>query len=937
MAKYGSSKYGSSTYRSTEEHPYAGVSGKIMWMVQVDWDRDGVFGSETEPQSIVRIKFSAGRKSRIRTDGKGQESPKQETFRIDVLDAEGRYDQFNTASPLYAFLGAMGVMFRVLAVSTTGAGAAETVFSGVLTGLNYDARTRRATLTGEGMARWLMNVPVWTECQPSLPGGAWDSYFVADGSTPFPVNYWKGRTEGTPLRECVALTLARCGYPFGGYYGASVVALAGEEPDYFYFDGSSAWSHLEELADGFAARLFVLRDGRLFAMDRLDVTGMHAGLAAPTRAQESFGIERVNAFETLRNTVRVNVRPHSVTPFKMPYLNTYYREAWSQAGPFAVLPGETVDLDVFYDAGAPSEGSFLSVNNGSGFAVLYEAWSAADRTGTLMSSSGTGEGEFTLLWETLDDGGVVPFGNNQQWTRVRFKNWSAVETAYFFDCKVMLIGIQETGSPGVRQAVDAASVALNGSRLLSINSRWVQSVSMADNIAQAYVDALSSREKASPATVLYQWSGETLFENLLTFDVGVHVNFGLAGGGTAIDNFGMNGRWLIVGRELEWMSPDGQDAWVRLTYERIGESPVLTMERSSTGVSATPGASITWAHQVDEHDNRLLVVGVTVRAYQSVSGITYGGVALTKAGSAQYGSGDNPRAELWYLAAPAVGTANVVVSLSGSDFAQAVAVSFYNARQDVPVGSVVTANGGVSPANITASAELGDLALDVVGYWGASAASADAGQSALGAASSDGSWRIGVSSKVGVGSLPMGWSLPSRSAHMAGLTEATFATDAVVDVAGNAYMTTIDNLSSHRVAASGWMVGGKVKVHSTSSAGQVKFKVFRWNGGSGLFDFVGESELFSFASGGGVFSFTFASPIAVLAGDVFGYATPAASGNQPKIPWKVEAGGAARFVYADVVSSNAFAASIAYAPCIEALTLSSVWAEVAATVRTINW
>ena len=99
MSQFGTAQYGMATYGTTE-HPYTNTPGKIMWLVQVDWDRDGVFGSECEPQTITKVRIRAGRKARIRTDGSGQESPKLETFWIEILDKAQRYDGFNAASPI---------------------------------------------------------------------------------------------------------------------------------------------------------------------------------------------------------------------------------------------------------------------------------------------------------------------------------------------------------------------------------------------------------------------------------------------------------------------------------------------------------------------------------------------------------------------------------------------------------------------------------------------------------------------------------------------------------------------------------------------------------------------------------------------------------------------------------------------------------------------
>jgi len=548
-----------------------------------------------------------------------------------------------------------------------------------------------------------------------------------------------------------------------------------EGPEFFYHDGESCWEALVDLADAFAARLLPLRDGRIFIMDRLDVKGMHVGQSSPAGTLPARGLKRPSPYESLRNAILVNTRPHAVAPFKAPYIESYYRVAWSNPGPIKVLPGVTLDIDVRYPTGEEKAGigSFVAGNAaGSIFLAVGVCWSNADKTGTRLDDLGSGQGQFSVLMEfaPIEQAGYTytrPVGNKQSFVRVRFRNTHATLSAYFFDSKVMLIGIRETGSPARTELIDAASVAKNGVRHLEIKSKWIQFSAQAALTAQAYADALSVREKASPATVVYKWSGEDLYQKLLTYDLGVHVNFGTQGGASALENFGMWGRWLIVGQSLRWLAADGQAAEVSLTYEYAGLSPVLTFERTSVQAGGAMASSITWAHQIDLRADRLLTVGVTLRAFESVASITYGGVALTRHAAVQPGAGDFPRAELWYLIAPVVGTANLVVTLTGGEFAQCVASNFYNVNQVRPVGVAAAASGSGSPISLAVAGALGGYALDVLGYWNPGAdAIQGAGQILLGRASSDGAWKIATSYRAAAASVLMSWNLLSPYAQV---------------------------------------------------------------------------------------------------------------------------------------------------------------------------
>ena len=117
---------------------------------------------------------------------------------------------------------------------------------------------------------------------------------------------------------------------------------------------------------------------------------------------------------------------------------------------------------------------------------------------------------------------------------------------------------------------------------------------------------------------------------------------------------------------------------------RVGRRVEAIVERGSAAISASPVTAPTsgtttllqFSHTVTAGQT-LLLVGISVdRTDTTITGVTYAGLAMTRAASAP-GSGNNrPKAEIWYRLNPPVGTANVQVSLSVSDQIIAGAVSF---------------------------------------------------------------------------------------------------------------------------------------------------------------------------------------------------------------------------------------------------------------------
>jgi hypothetical protein len=103
--------------------------------------------------------------------------------------------------------------------------------------------------------------------------------------------------------------------------------------------------------------------------------------------------------------------------------------------------------------------------------------------------------------------------------------------------------------------------------------------------------------------------------------------------------------------------------------------------------------SSTFAHTVPAGANRLLVVAVMIDAVDDATGVTYGGSPLTlelDMGIAG-GCSDCQRVEIYYMVAPPVGTADVVVTFGSDTLYQGVAaVNFTGVDQSDPIGATAT-------------------------------------------------------------------------------------------------------------------------------------------------------------------------------------------------------------------------------------------------------
>ena len=113
---------------------------------------------------------------------------------------------------------------------------------------------------------------------------------------------------------------------------------------------------------------------------------------------------------------------------------------------------------------------------------------------------------------------------------------------------------------------------------------------------------------------------------------------------------------------------------------------------SGTFVASTTATTLTFSHTTSGSDRLLFVGGHDINGASSIiTGITYGGVAMTKINEIRVGT-DERWITLWYLIAPAAGANNVIVTSSSSENLRFSALSYTGALQSgVPDASATDA------------------------------------------------------------------------------------------------------------------------------------------------------------------------------------------------------------------------------------------------------
>src|SRR6266568_3736020 len=210
----------------------------------------------------------------------------------------------------------------------------------------------------------------------------------------------------------------------------------------------------------------------------------------------------------------------------------------------------------------------------------------------------------------------------------------------------------------------------------------------------------------------------------------------------------------------------------------------IVVDTVSTGTQTVNGAAgaftFSFSHTTTAGGtSRLLVVGVSINATantsSTITGITYGVQTLTKT-LASGGTAANPmRVEMWYLVAPATGTANVVVTgnKSGGNKLGVVAgaITFTGTYQVAPIRSSASNVGISNTAQVTVASSGGDVVLDTLAVTSGTSVTTGASQTSRWNTSSGGTGQDAVgtgSTSAGAASVTMSEGLSASTAWTLG-------------------------------------------------------------------------------------------------------------------------------------------------------------------------
>jgi len=354
--RYGVNQYGDGALYGPSDERTA-----LAWDTSIDWDEDGLL-DENEAGLLTGVKINRGRTRLLRQLGGGFETVRTGKAILTYKNLNGRYDGWNSLSPLYPNIGyGKDIRVRVRDLSDNSADPYP-LFRGTITNIvpTGTGRDAKVVLHASDGLEYLRNNTARVAIQ----------------------------TEITP-DEAMALLLDAVNWP--SRWGRDLDVSA-ETIRYWWTSGEKkAMSEIEDLALSFLGYFFCDASGRARYIKRSNVSALVASYAQEYLLKD---IGNPQPFELKRNVTRLKVHPRTSSATV-----TLYQLV---GVPPSVLPGaanaERIFPNYTYN-GQPVPAINVVVS-------LFEANTQSDFLGTDRTA------QCTAVLTDFGDGGMVEITNN---------------------------------------------------------------------------------------------------------------------------------------------------------------------------------------------------------------------------------------------------------------------------------------------------------------------------------------------------------------------------------------------------------------------------------------------------------------------------------------------------------------------------------------------
>lgn len=393
----------------------------LVWGVEVDWDKDGLFDGSNEAGALMNVETFRGRRGWLNTgETGGFQSIGTGSARITLRNVDGRYDPWNTASALYPLV-TDGCEVRVR-VCDLASGTIYPIFFGVIADIqasNYQNEPSVVLVVEDG----------WRNLRRTTARVA--------------------MTENVTPDTAVGQVLDAAKWP--SRWGRDL-DLASDTIQYFWSSGSiQAATELERLAQSFLAYFYIDAAGMAKYITRTNAAEAVADL---DQAELSKDLSMAQPWENRRSITRIRTHPLAVASGVT---------LWEMIGSTpTIVSGTSLVLWANY-----------SYNNGpvSGRNVITPVASTDWTANTASGGGGTDKtGEVTLTFSSLGDTAKLIF------------SYSGGGTIYLTAAKIRGDALYEVSATDVTYPADPESVT--DPREFVLDLPWLQEVNAARDFAE---------------------------------------------------------------------------------------------------------------------------------------------------------------------------------------------------------------------------------------------------------------------------------------------------------------------------------------------------------------------------------------------------------------------------------------------------------------------
>lgn len=432
--RYGSgNKYGNGRLYGTSDNPI--VDDRFQWGVVINWDSK--YGEENEAIYMTSFQMFRGRRDYLNPNGQGFAPIETGRARITLDNSSGRYDAWNTSSPLYPNVQP-GKDIRIK-LRDLDSGSTYDVFTGIILDIEtigYGADARVILVCEDGWYFLRNNVT-----------------YVGLTRQSFTISRILGMIFGLENNYFIN--------PFTYRYGTNFESASDTIRFWWSSNNISIADMCTDLAQSFFCKFFIANDGTATFYDR---TNARTSVQSITQSILLKDISNRQPWNNQRDSLKIKVHARKVAANQV---------VWSLAEPVQVLEGETETLNPVFTL--------------DGFVVpVYDiAFNPGDyHASTVEGGGGTDLSSDFILYDPVTPNDVVgaSYGHGLGDTMVVTVINNSSLDGYLNDFIVNAIPVYESGTT----LVSYPPVVGSNRRELLIDSLWHQKIGNARTIARIY-------------------------------------------------------------------------------------------------------------------------------------------------------------------------------------------------------------------------------------------------------------------------------------------------------------------------------------------------------------------------------------------------------------------------------------------------------------------